>query len=172
MCGLLSAARTSRRTPAEYTRAIVRRRDLELVERSWGLLGGLTKGHVVVYRASHGLVGHHIPGAPPMLLLDHVGAKSGATRTSPLVYASDGENLVLVASKGGHPKNPAWFHNLRANPDTTVQVGSRRVEVKARVADAKERKRLWPQVVKVYGGYESYQRNTDREIPLVILEPR
>jgi F420H(2)-dependent quinone reductase len=146
--------------------------DLDLVERSWGLLGQLTKGHVVVYRASHGLVGHRIPGAPPMLLLDHVGARSGAKRTSPLVYISDGENLVLVASKGGHPKNPAWFHNLRAHPDTTVQVGSRRIEVKAHVADANERERLWPQVVKVYSGYESYQRHTEREIPLVILEPR
>ncbi len=136
------------------------------------MLGPLTKGHVALYRASHGLVGHRIPGAPPMLLLDHVGAKSGRARTSPLVYIRDGENLVLVASKGGYPKNPGWFHNLRANPDTSVQVGSRRIEVTARVADAKERERLWPQVVKTYSGYESYQRHTEREIPLVILEPR
>jgi F420H(2)-dependent quinone reductase len=150
----------------------MRRPDLELVERSWGLLGRLMKGHVVVYRVSHGLVGHHVPGAPPMLLLDHVGAKSGAARTSPLAYIRDGENLVLVASKGGYPKNPAWFHNLRANPDTTVQVGSRCIEVRARVANATERKRLWPKVVKAYSGYESYQRHTKREIPLVILEPR
>ena len=107
-----------------------------------------------------------------MLLLDHVGAKSGTARTSPLVYIRDGENLVLVASKGGYPKNPAWFHNLRANPDTTVQVGSRRIEVRARVAGATERKRLWPEVIKAYSGYESYQRHTEREIPLVILEPR
>ena len=106
-----------------------------------------------------------------MLLLDHVGARSGKARTSPLVYTKEGENLVLVASKGGYPKNPAWFHNLRANPDTTVQVGSRRIEVRARVAGAKERKRLWPEVVKVYSGYENYQRHTEREIPLVILEP-
>ena len=94
----------------------MRRPDLELVERSWGLLGRLMKGHIVVYRVSQGLVGHHVPGAPAMLLLDHVGAKSGAARTSPLAYIRDGENLVLVASKGGYPKNPAWFHNLRANP--------------------------------------------------------
>ena len=141
--------------------------NLELVERSWGLLRQLMKGHVVVYRVSHGLVGHHIPGAPPMLLLDHVGAKSGTARTSPLVYIRDGENLVLVASKGGYPRNPSWFHNLRANPDTTV-----RIEVRARVAGAKERKRLWPEVVKAYSGYESYQQHTKREIPLVILEPR
>ena len=130
------------------------------------------KGHVIVYRASHGLVGHRIPGAPPVLLLDHVGAKSGTARTSPLVYMRDGKNLVIVASKGGYAKNPSWFHNLSAHPDTTVQVGSRGIKVRARVADAKERKRLWPEVVETYGGYETYQRRTLREIPLVILEPR
>ena len=150
----------------------MRRPDLELAERSWWLLGRLVKGHVVVYRASHGLVGHRIPGAPPMLLLDHLGAKTGTARTTPLVYTRDGENLVLVASKGGYPKNPGWFHNLRAHPDTTVQVGSHRIQVRARVANARERKRLWAEVVETYSGYEGYQRHTDREIPLVILQPR
>ena len=107
-----------------------------------------------------------------MLLLDHVGARSAKQRTSPLVYAVDGENLILVASKGGYPKHPAWFHNLMANPDTTVQVGSQRRAVRARVADPRERERLWPLVVSVYGGYEGYRRRTEREIPLVILQPR
>jgi deazaflavin-dependent oxidoreductase (nitroreductase family) len=107
-----------------------------------------------------------------MLLLDHVGAKSGTRRTSPLVYVRDGGDVVLVASKGGYPRNPAWFHNLMANPDTTVQIGSRRQRVHARVADAKERERLWPMAVAAYGGYEDYRRRTEREIPLVILEPR
>jgi deazaflavin-dependent oxidoreductase (nitroreductase family) len=107
-----------------------------------------------------------------MLLLDHVGAKSGRRRTTPLTYLREGEKLVIVASKGGHPKNPSWFHNLRANPDTTVQVGSRRRPVRARVATPAERRRLWPRVVDLYGGYREYQERTDREIPLVILEPR
>jgi F420H(2)-dependent quinone reductase len=145
---------------------------LSLADRSWPLLRRLMGGHVAIYRASQGLIGHRFPGSPPTLLLDHVGARSAKKRTSPLVYMVDGENLVLVASKGGYPKNPAWFHNLRANPDTTVQVGSRRRPVHARVADPQERKRLWPAVVTVYGGYEDYRRRTDREIPLVILEPR
>ena len=92
-----------------------------IVDRVWPLLNQAIKGHTLAYRASHGLVGHRFPGVPPMLLLDHVGAKSGAKRTTPLVYAEDGENVILVASKGGHPRNPAWFHNLRANPDTSVQ---------------------------------------------------
>jgi deazaflavin-dependent oxidoreductase (nitroreductase family) len=145
---------------------------LSLADRSWPLLGRIMQGHAVVYRASHGLIGHRFPGSPPMLLLDHVGAKSATRRTSPLVYAEDGENLVLVASKGGFPKHPGWYHNLIANPVTTVQVGSRRLNVRARVADPQERERLWPMVVKVYGGYQDYQHRTEREIPLVILEPR
>src|SRR5687767_14142424 len=140
-------------------------------DRMWPVLRQLMKGHTLVYRATHGLVGHRFPGAPPTLLLDHVGAKSGKTRTSPVSYMRDGENFVLVASKGGHPRNPAWYHNLRANPDTTVQVGAQQVAVRARVATKAERTRLWPRVVDLYGGYRDYQERTEREIPLVILEP-
>jgi deazaflavin-dependent oxidoreductase (nitroreductase family) len=145
---------------------------LELADRSWPVLGRLMQGHTAIYRASRGIIGHRFPGSPPMLLLDHVGAKSGVRRTSPLVYGRDGQNLVLVASKGGYPKHPAWFHNLRANPDTTVQVGSSVCPVHARVAAGEERARLWTLMVSVYGGYEGYRRRTDREIPLVVLEPR
>jgi deazaflavin-dependent oxidoreductase (nitroreductase family) len=130
------------------------------------------QGHTALYRATDGRIGHRVPGAPPMLLLDHVGAKSGAKRTSPLVYIRDGEDVVLVASKGGYPKNPGWFYNLKANPDTEVQVGSEHRPVRAHVANAEERKRLWPMALKVYGGYADYQKRTEREIPLVVLEPR
>ena len=145
---------------------------LDLADRSWPLLRRLMGGHTVAYRATRGLIGHRLPGLPPMLLLDHVGAKSGVKRTSPLVYVEDGDNLVLIASKGGYPKNPAWFHNLRANPDATVQVGSEHRPVRARVATPAERERLWPKAVATYGGYCDYQARTDRQIPLVILEPR
>ena len=145
---------------------------LDWADRSWPLLRRAMAGQTAVYRATGGLIGHHVPGFAPSLLLDHVGAKSGKARTSPLVYGVDGENLILVASKGGYPRNPAWFHNLMAHPDTTVQVGSRRRPVHARVATPQERKRLWPLMVGVYGGYEDYRRRTEREIPLVVLEPR
>ena len=145
---------------------------LGLADRSWPVLRRLMGLHTVAYRATGGLVGHRFPGAPPMLLLDHVGAKSGIERTTPLVYVEDGDDLVLVASKGGYPRNPAWFHNLRAHPEAAVQVGSRRRAVRARVAGTSERDRLWPKAVAVYGGYEDYQERTDREIPLVILESR
>ena len=138
----------------------------------WPVLNPLMRQHATVYRATRGLVGHRFPGLPPFLVLDHVGAKSGRRRTTPLLYFEDGDDYVIVASKGGHPKHPAWYHNLRANPDTTVQVGSRRLPVHAREATAKERPRLWRRAVEVYGSYQDYQRRTSREIPLVILEPR
>jgi F420H(2)-dependent quinone reductase len=129
--------------------------------------------HTFLYQRTGGRLGHSIPGVPgKMLLLDHVGAKSGTKRTSPLLYVRDGEDMVIVASKGGFPKHPAWFHNLIANPDTTVQVGSEHCPVHARVATPEERDRLWALVVKAYHGYEDYKARTDREIPLVVLEPR
>jgi len=130
--------------------------------------------HTFLYRRTGGRLGHTIPGVGgKMLLLDHVGAKSGTKRTSPLLYVRDGDDLVVVASKGGFPKHPAWYHNLVANPDTTVQVGSEHRAVHARVANAEERERLWPVVVRSYRGYADYQaRSKGREIPLVILEPR
>ena len=138
----------------------------------WRLFYLWTDVHTLLYRLSRGLVGHRMPGMPAMLLLDHVGAKSGKARTTPLVYIEDGDAFVIVASKGGHPKHPAWFHNLRANPETTIQVGPRKIPVTARVATDAERERLWPEVVRAYSGYEGYQRRTDRKIPLVMLEPR
>jgi deazaflavin-dependent oxidoreductase (nitroreductase family) len=145
---------------------------LSWTDRNWPLLTRLMGGHAKIYRATHGLVGYRVPGAPAMLLLDHVGAKSGKHRTTPLVFARDGENVILIASKGGYPKNPAWFHNLVAHPDTTIQIGSKRMNVHARVAKPEERERLWRLAVEVYGGYEDYRRRTEREIPLIVLEPR
>jgi F420H(2)-dependent quinone reductase len=143
-----------------------------VAEQAWSMVRRLMDGHALIYRATGGRVGHRFPGAPPMLLLDHVGAKSGTRRTAPLGYIEDGPNLVVIASKGGHPRNPGWYHNLVAHPDTTIQVGSVTRSVHARVADPGERARLWPKVVAAYGGYDGYQARTKREIPLVILEPR
>ncbi len=139
---------------------------------TWRVLNELFRVHTLAYRLTHGVLGHRFPVGPPYLLLDHVGARSGERRTSPLVYVRDGDDLVIVASKGGHPRHPAWFHNLRANPETTVQVGSDRRDVRARVAAPPERERLWPRVVATYRGYEGYQRRSAREIPLVVLELR
>ena len=145
---------------------------LRAADRLWPVLNRVMQGHAVIYRASGGHIGHRVPGAPPMLLLDHVGARSGKVRETPLVYFEDGPNVVIVASKGGHPRHPSWYHNLRANPDTTIQIGTERRAVHARVAAPEERGRLWRKAVATYGGYRGYQERTDREIPLVILEPR
>ena len=145
---------------------------LRLADRTWPLLHRLMRAHVALYRATGGRIGHRFPGVPTMLILDHAGARTRRRRRSALVYLEDGENLVLVASKGGYARHPAWYHNLRAHPDVTVQVRRDRRAVRARAATRDERARLWPKAVEAWPGYRTYQARTDREIPLVILEPR
>ena len=145
---------------------------VQIPERLWPLFDRLFKGHVLLYRATGGVIGQRFPGVPPMLLLDHVGAKSGKQRTTPLAYIRDGGNYVIVASKGGAPKHPAWFHNVLASPDVRIQVGSKRMTVRGREATPEEHERLWPKVVEAYAGYAGYQQRTERTIPLVMLEPR
>ncbi len=131
--------------------------------------------HVALYRWSRGKVGGHLPGwrEARIVLVDHTGAKSGMQRTSPLMYHASGDAIAVVASKAGQPTHPAWFHNLKANPDTTIQIGSVIHDVRARIATDDERDRLWPQFVAFYPGYEFFRRNAKgRTIPIVILDPR
>jgi deazaflavin-dependent oxidoreductase (nitroreductase family) len=138
----------------------------------WRIFNTSTKGHTAIFRLTGGRVGGRMVGGP-ILLLHHIGAKSGKDRISPLLYLADGERMVIVASKGGYTKHPGWFHNLKTNPDTTVEVPREgKVAVRAREASAAEREELWPRVVDLYGGYATYQRSTSREIPLVILDRR
>ena len=144
---------------------------LDVADHLWFLLGPLMRGHAAIYRATGGRIGGDLPGLPSLLLLDHVGAKSGKRRTTPLVYMPDGDNLLIVASKGGHPRQPAWLHNLRAHPDTEVQIGTRRLKVRAREANAEERRRLWPKAAEYNPHWGRYRERTSREIPLVLLEP-
>ena len=134
-----------------------------------------TKVHVALYRLSSGRLGGHIPGMPEarILLLDHTGAKTGAVRTSPVMYYQDRGLIAVGATQAGQPANPAWFHNLKANPDTTIQVGSVKRHVHARVATEEERDRLWPRLVAVYPDYDFWQRIAQpRKIPVVILDAR
>jgi deazaflavin-dependent oxidoreductase (nitroreductase family) len=145
---------------------------MRIADRSWRVLGPLMRGHAVVYRATDGRLGQRLPGVPPMLLLDHIGAKSGKLRTTPLVYMPDGDRFIVVAAKGGHPENPAWLYNLRAHPDTGVQIGKQRIEVHAREADAEERGTLWPRALAYTAHWRRYERRSQRTIPLLILEPR
>jgi deazaflavin-dependent oxidoreductase (nitroreductase family) len=144
-----------------------------VADHVWPATRRFAGAHAFLYRRTGGRLGRSLPGVPgKVLLLDHVGARSGVQRTTPLFYVDDGPDLVLVASKGGYPKHPAWFHNLMANPDTTVQVGSEVRRVHARLAAPGARERLWAMAVRGYPGYETYQARADREIPLVVLEPR
>ena len=112
-----------------------------------------------------------MPGGAPICLLTTVGRKSGRDRTVPLLYLPDGDNLVIVASKGGMSTHPAWYLNLLAEPRAVVETGSRRRAVTARAATDDERARMWPQLVAVYRFFAEYQARTDRLIPLVVLEP-
>jgi deazaflavin-dependent oxidoreductase (nitroreductase family) len=146
---------------------------LDIADRIWPLTWRVMGAHTFLYRRTGGRLGHKIPGLRGrMLLLDHVGAKSGTHRTSPLQYVEDGRDAVVIASKGGFDKNPAWYYNLMANPDTTVQIGSEHRAVHAREAKPEERDRLWDKAVAIYRPYEDYRARAGRTIPLVVLEPR
>jgi len=148
-------------------------RYLDIADRIWPALQRGAGLHVRLYRATGGRIGWKVPGVRGrMLLLEHVGARTGRRRTTPLLYVEDGESLVVVASKGSFPRHPAWLHNLRANPETTVQVGRERRPVRARVAAPDEHDRLWAKAVAAWPGYEQYAARTEREIPLVVLDPR
>jgi deazaflavin-dependent oxidoreductase (nitroreductase family) len=132
---------------------------------------GFTRLHTAVFRATGGRLGSKL-GRLPCLLLNHVGRKSGKQRTTPLLYIEDGADLVIVASKGGSPKHPAWWLNLRERPETTVELRGETRAVRAREAAASEKTRLWPRLVEVWPDYDKYQQRTNREIPVVILTPR
>ena len=121
------------------------------------------------FRANAGKVGGQFEGAP-MLLLTTTGAKSGQPRTSPMVYTTDGEHLIVIASKGGAPTNPAWFHNLVANPIVTVERGTETFQARASVPEKAERDRLFNQAAAIMPGFAEYQRTTTRQIPVVVLE--
>lgn len=127
-------------------------------------------GIVNEFRANKGKVGGPFEGAH-VLLLHHVGAKSGTERINPLVYQPLDKGYAIFASKGGADTNPDWFHNLVANPQTTIEVGTETVRVTSRVADAAEREPIWSAQKAAAPGFAEYEQNTTRQIPVVILEP-
>ena len=129
------------------------------------------RGVVEEFRANAGVVGGRFAGSP-MILVNHVGAKTGTAYTSPLVYTRDGDNYVIIASKGGSPENPQWFGNLVANPDITIEVGTETFPVRARVAEGEERARLYQAQADAMPNFAEYAKATTREIPVVVLEPR
>jgi deazaflavin-dependent oxidoreductase (nitroreductase family) len=123
------------------------------------------------FRANEGRVGGPFEGAP-MLLLTHTGAKSGEQRTNPLVYLADGERFIIFASKGGYPTNPDWFHNLKANPNATIEVGTETIDVRATQLHGEERDRLWAANARERPMFSEYEERTTRVIPVIALERR
>jgi len=137
------------------------------------LTGQVLRFHEAVYKASDGRIGHNMIGVP-CLLLRTTGRKSGQTRTNSLVYARDGDDYIVVGSKGGDPNNPGWIHNLRAGPEAEIQIGRERMKVRARELgkDDPDYARLWKIANDSnHGRYDAYQKKTSRVIPVVALTP-
>ena len=128
--------------------------------------------HVRSYRETDGEVGHDWRKGSSVLLLTTTGRRSGEPRTTPLIYGRRGDDYLVVASKGGSPEPPAWYVNLREQPDVEVQVLGDRFPARARTATAEEKPEVWQEMVRHWPDYDSYQRRTDREIPVVVLEPQ
>lgn len=128
--------------------------------------------NVWLYRASGGRIGGRFLRGAPICLLTTRGRRTGEPRVAPLLYLAEGENVVIVASKGGMSKHPLWYLNLLADPDCEVEIGSTRRAMRARTASAEEKAALWPRLVAMYPDYDDYQARTDRDIPVVVLEPR
>ena len=111
------------------------------------------------------------PGLLPTLLLTTTGRKSGEPRALPLIYGALDGSYVVIASKGGMPHHPLWYRNLEAKPECELQVGSKRVSARARIAEGEERERLWKRMAEIYPPYLDYQKATERTIPVVVLDP-
>jgi deazaflavin-dependent oxidoreductase (nitroreductase family) len=125
-----------------------------------------------IFRASGGRLGNKFMRGAPVLLLTTQGAKSGARRTTPLIYLRDGERVVLVASKGGMSHSPGWYHNLVAHPECEIEIDRAAQAMTARRASGAEKAALWPKLVAIYRDYDDYQARTTRDIPVLILTPR
>ncbi len=130
----------------------------------------LGQKHVQRYRETDGGVGYLWNGVPT-LLLTAIGRQTGLERTTPLIFARDGEDYLVVASLGGAPRHPTWYGNLQANPNAEIQVRAERLRVTARTASDEEKPRLWKIVTDVWPNYDVYQSRTDRAIPVVVLSP-
>ena len=124
--------------------------------------------HTALFRFTRGRIGRRLVNND-MLLLSTTGRVTGKTHTVPLLYLREGNDLVVIASWGGRDSHPQWYANLMSDPTASVQLAGHRFPVHARTADARQRERLWPQVLAAYDGYREYQSRTDREIPVVVL---
>jgi deazaflavin-dependent oxidoreductase (nitroreductase family) len=129
------------------------------------------KAIIEEFRANDGRVGGHFEGKP-LLLLHTTGAKSGEERVNPVAYTKDGDKLVVIASKGGAPSHPDWYHNIVAHPHVTVEVGTEKMEATASVVQEPERRRLYDKMIQVMPGFAEYEKKTTRSIPVIVLTPK
>lgn len=150
--------------PKSYTPAQERRGDPFIKYGS--------KFNTWLYRRTGGRLGGSFVGGAAVCLLTTTGRRSGEPRTMPLLYLRDGDDIVVVASKGGYSTSPQWYFNLLADPSVEVTIGREHLEMTARVATAEEKSALWPRLVDTYKYYDTYQARTDRDIPVVICSPR
>ncbi|TMA72180.1 MAG: nitroreductase family deazaflavin-dependent oxidoreductase [Deltaproteobacteria bacterium] len=132
----------------------------------------MTLLNVWAYRLTGGRMGGTFLQGAPVCLVTVKGKRSGTLRTVALLYLAAGDDVVLVASKGGMSHHPAWYHNMIANPDVEVQIGSTTRRMRARRASSAEKAALWPRLIAMYRDYDDYQARTTREIPVMILSPR
>lgn len=125
-----------------------------------------------IFQLSGGRLGNRFLRGAPVLLLTTTGARSGDNRTTPLIYLEDGDDVVLVASKGGMSGSPGWYHNLVKHPDCAVQIGGGKRAMRARRATDEEKAAYWPRLLEIYPDYDDYQARTARNIPVMILSPQ
>lgn len=130
---------------------------------------GFMQDHIRRYLATNGEDGHLMNGFP-CLVLTTTGKKSGEPRQAAVIYGTEGDHHIIVASKGGSDTPPAWFVNLQANPQAHIQVKDRKLTVRMRVTTGEERERLWKKMTAIFPAYEEYQQKTTRQIPVVVLE--
>jgi deazaflavin-dependent oxidoreductase (nitroreductase family) len=135
------------------------------------MLRGIGKLNVPIYRLTRGRLMNKVGGAP-VLLLTSIGRRSGQPRTAPVLYMTNGEQLIIIGSNAGNANAPAWSYNLKANPDAEIEIGGDRRPVSARVAAGEERADLWRKMNEHYAGFDDYDERTSRDIAVFVLEPR
>ena len=138
---------------------------------AWKVENWVTGAHVWIFKKSGGRILGNFDGAP-LCVLHHRGAKTGTPRQTPMIHLVDGDRAVIVASIGGNPKNPAWYHNLKANPDIELESRAGRRQMRAREASGEEADELWPRLLEMWPAWADYMERTDRVFPVMILEPR
>lgn len=135
------------------------------------LFKAIASVHKAVYQISNGRIGSKM-GGNDILILEHVGAKSGKKYASPLAYVQDGDAYAIIASAAGQANNPGWYHNLKKNPNTTINIAGESIDVRAEVAPREKRDQLWAKVAADFPQFEDYQSKTSRVIPIILLHPQ